>query len=184
MKLTPIDIQQQQFTRQMRGYSRSEVDAFLEIVGEQLGELARDQADMKAQLRRQDEELGEHRDREHTMREALLTAQQALDEIRDNAQKEAHLIISEAELKAEKILHHAHSRVNRILDDVADLKRQRVRSIEELRGVLSTHFKLLEVHADSAQIDAHDEDASITVLGRLRAPAPPVDENADSSRYG
>ena len=184
MKLTPIDIQQQQFGRQMRGYGRSEVDAFLEMVGEQLGELARENADLKTQLRCQDEELGQHRDRETTMREALLTAQQALEEIRDNAQKEAHLIISEAELKAEKILHNAHGRVSRILEDVSDLKRQRVRAIEEMRGVLATHVKLLEVQEDSASVDDAEEDASVTVLGRLRAPAPPTEEPSGHSRFG
>ena len=184
MKLTPIDIQQQQFGRQMRGYGRNEVDAFLEIVGEQLGELARENAELKTQIRCQDEELGQHRDRESTMREALLTAQQALEEIRDNAQKEAHLIISEAELKAEKILHNAHGRVGRILEDVSELKRQRVRAIEELRGVLSTHSKLLEVQEESAKVDEQDEDASVTVLGRLRAPAPPAEDSSASSRFG
>ena len=184
MKLTPIDIQQQQFGRQRRGYGRSEVDAFLEMVGEQLGELARENAELKTQLRCQEEELGQHRDRETTMREALLTAQQALEEIRDNAQKEAHLIISEAELKAEKILHNAHGRVGRILEDVTDLKRQRVRAIEELRGVLSTHSKLLDVQEEGAKVDDQEEDASVTVLGRLRAPAPPSEESSGNTRFG
>ena len=184
MKLTPIDVQQQQFNKGFRGYASTEVDAFLEIVGEQLGELARENAELKTQARRQDEELAEHRDREDTMREAVMTAQRALDEIRDNAQKEAHLIISEAELKAEKILHNAHGRVNRILDDVSDLQRQRVRAMEELRGVLNTHLKLVEVHADGVAQEGKDDAASVTVLGRLRAPTPPSEEAGDVSRFG
>lgn len=184
MKLTPIDIQQQQFARQLRGYSRPEVDSFLEIIGEQLGEVARENSDLAIQLKCQEEELGHHRDRETTMREALLTAQQALEEIRDNAQKEAHLIISEAELKAEKILHNAHGRVSRILEDVSELKRQRVRAVEELRGVLSTHVKLLDIQSEGAAADDLNDDASVTVLGRLRAPMPPVDETPGSTRFG
>ena len=180
MKLTPIDIQQQQFGKRMRGYASDEVDAFLELVGEQLGELARENAELKADIHRSGEELAEHRDRETTLREAMLTAQQALDEIRDNAQKEAQLIVSEAELKAEKILHSAHSRVNRILEDVADLKKQRVRAIEEMRGVLATHVRLLEVQDESAAADVGCADASITVLERLRAPVPP-ERSEDSS---
>ena len=118
------------------------------------------------------------------MREALITAQRALEEIRDNAQKEAHLIISDAELKAEKILHNAHGRVGRILEDVTELKRQRVRAIEELRGVLNTHEKLLEVQSETVEADDNTEDASVTVLGRLRAPAPPAEEPKGSTRFG
>ncbi len=180
MKLTPIDIQQQQFRKRMRGYASDEVDSFLELIGEQLGELARENAELKATLHRSGEELSEHRERETTLREAMLTAQQALDEIRDNAQKEAQLTVSEAELKAEKILHSAHSRVNRILEDVTDLKRQRVRAIEELRGVLATHVRLLDVQAESASGDESGADASITVLERLRAPSPPSEESGAS----
>ena len=49
-------------------------------------------------------ELEEHRERDTTMREALLTAQKAMDEVRQHAQKDAQLIVS-AELKAEQIIH-------------------------------------------------------------------------------
>ena len=53
------------------------------------------------------------------MREALLTAQKAMDEVRQHAQKDAQLIVSEAELKAEQII-HAYLRVENILRDIQD----------------------------------------------------------------
>ena len=133
MKLTPIDIQQQHFARSFRGYDSREVDSFLELVGEQMGALSREVNELKSELRRSQQEVFEHREREATLREAMLTAQQAIDEIRDQAQKEAQLIVSEAELTSEKILHNAHTRVSQILEEISELRRQRTRAIRRRR---------------------------------------------------
>jgi cell division initiation protein len=112
----------------------------------------------------------------------MLTAQQAMDDVRDQAQKEAQLIVTEAELKAEKLLHNAHSRVGRILDEISDLRRQRARFIEEVRGVISVHGKLLEVHDDEAVREAEDSEASVTVLDHVRIPSlPTAEEEEDTS---
>ena len=170
MKLTPIDIKQQQFRRSFRGLEPHEVQAFLELVAQHMGELFRENDALSSEVRRIEHELEQYRDREATLKEAMLTAQRAIDEIREQAQKEAQLIVSEAEIRAEKILHGAHTRSNRILDDLRDLRRQKVRAIEELRAVLETHQKLLNAHETA---DLVDNEASVTVLDRLRPPPPP-----------
>ena len=181
MKLTPIDIKQQQFRRRLRGVDASEVESFLELIGEQVQELASEIRELRAEGKRNERELEEHRSREGALREAMLTAQQAMDDVRDQAQKEAQLIVTEAELKAEKLLHNAHSRVGRILDEISDLRRQRARFIEEVRGVISVHGKLLEVHDDEAVRDAEDSEASVTVLDHVRNPSLPTAEEEEES---
>ncbi len=171
MKLTPIDIQQQQFRRELRGFDRREVQSFLDLVSQQVGELVRENTELKVAMRRAEHEIEAHRDRETTLREAMLTAQRAIEEIREQARKEAELVVSEAEVRAEKIVHNAHGRVTKILEEVAELKRQRARAIEELRGILQTHVRLLDLHDQSIEREAPQ--ASVTVLERVRAPAPP-----------
>ncbi len=177
MKLTPIDIQQQQFRKSFRGFEPSEVESFLELVGEQIQELSREVSELRLDLGRRERELEEHREREITLREAMLTAQRAIDEIREQAQKEAQLVVSEAELKADKILHNANSRVSRIVEEISELRRQRARVIEEVRGVLSLHQKLLDVHEEEATKEGEAGDASVTVLDRVRIPAPPLPDD-------
>ena len=100
MKLTPIDIQQHQFRKTLRGFDPREVANFLELIGQQLGELSRENSELKAEQRRTKRELDEHRDQEHTLKEAMLTAQGAIAEIREQAQKEAQLTLTDAELRA------------------------------------------------------------------------------------
>jgi cell division initiation protein len=172
MRLTPIDVQQQQFGKVFRGYDQREVQRFLDLVATQLGELNKENLELKGELRRLERELSEHRDREETLREAMLTAQRAIDEIREQAKKEAQLVVTEAEVRAEKVLHSAHARVTKIIDDINELRRQRVRAMEELRGVLSTHNKLLDSYSE--ENDATGREASVTVFERVRPPPPPV----------
>src|SRR6185503_1670263 len=110
----------------------------LDLVAQELSEVVRENSELKADLRRSQRDLEEHRDRETTLKEAMLTAQRAIEEIREQAQKEAQLVVSEAELRAERIVHAAHSKATKILEDVNDLKRQRARAIAELRGIVRT----------------------------------------------
>ncbi len=182
MRLSPIDVQQQQFRSVWRGYDRREVKGFIDLVAEQLTELSRENGKLTGELRQLKRELDEHRDREETLREAMLTAQRAIDEIRDQAKKEAQLVVSEAEMRAEKILHHAHGRVGKIVDEINEVRRQRTRAIEELKGVLNTHAKLLDTYAPDGREEKPE--GSITVLDRVRAPEPPValQASGDGSR--
>lgn len=181
MKLTPLDIQQHQFARSFRGWDRREVQGFLELVAEHMGALTRETSELQADLRRSHRSLEEYRDREATFKEAMLTAQRAIDEMRDQARKEAQLIVSEAEVRAEKILHAAHARANRVLEDIQELKMQRMRARTELAQVIETHAKLLALHDEQAEPDS-DSTTSVTVLNRLRAPSPPREEELISER--
>ena len=173
MKLTPIDIQQQEFRKGLRGYNPREVSSFLELVSQQLGELARENGDLRSDLRRTRRELEDHRDRETTLKEAMLTAQRAIDEIREQAEKEAQLVMTSAELRAEKLLLDAHQRVGHVVDDIQDLKQQRRRLIEEIRAVLTTHQKILEANDAAAERSEKENEATVMVLDRVRAPTPP-----------
>ncbi|MEM6531496.1 MAG: DivIVA domain-containing protein [Myxococcota bacterium] len=169
MKLTPIDIQQHQFRTAWRGLDSGEVRDFLSLVADQLGEITRENNDLRAEVKRLERHLDEHRDREETLKQAMVTAQRAIDEIREQATKEAQLVVTEAEMRAEKILHNANVRVTKLADEVNELKSQKTRVLEELRGILNVHGKLLDAYNEAPEAD----EQTITVLDRVRAPAPP-----------
>ncbi|MCA9182146.1 MAG: DivIVA domain-containing protein [Planctomycetales bacterium] len=173
MKLTPIDIQQQQFRQRLRGFDRTEVSNFLEVVAQHMSEISHENSELRSEVRRIKRDLEAYRERETTLKEAMLTAQRAIDEIREQADKEAQLVLSEAELRAERIVYDANKRVGDIVEDITDLKRQRVRVLSELRGVVDAHHRLLDLHEEEARRAIDEGEASITVLQRLRAPTPP-----------
>ena len=144
MKITPLDITQKQFRRVIRGLDAPEVEAFLAFVASEFEELVKESTLLREQVKRQDEQLADHRARERALQETLVTAQKASEEIREAARKEAEITIAEAELQAEKIVQGAHTRFLRIVDDINELKRQRVTFEASIRATVESHLKLLE----------------------------------------
>src|SRR5208282_487829 len=74
----------------------------------------------------------------------MVTAQRVSDDLKGVAKKEADVIISGAELQAEKIVHAAHQRLVQVIEDINELRRQRTQFESHLRAVIDAHHKLLE----------------------------------------
>lgn len=148
MKITALDITHHRFERRLRGYDPDEVHAFLGDVAEAFEELSRELQTLRDEVVRKDEEIEELRSRERVLQETLITAQKACEDLRENARREADLLVSEAELQAERIVQGAHSRFQRIVDDIGELKRQRIQLAAQLRSVLRAHEKLVEAFGD------------------------------------
>ncbi len=144
MRITPLDIQQKQFPVKFRGFDIEEVYAFLELVREEMEDLIRENGNLKEQIQRLESQLKEYRDMESTLRETLMTTQQIVEEYRNNAKREAEMIIKEAELKAEKMLMEAQEKAIKIHEDIMDLKGIRQHFKEELRRLIESHLRMLE----------------------------------------
>mgnify|MGYP001082690169 CR=1 FL=1 len=144
MRITPLDIQQKQFPYKFRGFDDEEVYAFLEIIREEMEDLLRENASLKENSIRLENQIKEHKDMETTLRETLVTAQQMVEEYKSNARKEAELLIKEAELRADTLVKEAQEKVIKIHEDIVDLKGIRRHFKEELRRLIEGHLKMLE----------------------------------------
>jgi cell division initiation protein len=145
MKITPLDIRQKQFPRKLRGLDPKEVQGFLELVEGEMEELVRESIQLKDDLKRKAQRIDEYREQEKTLQETMVAAQQASDDIRDSAKRQADIIVSEAELQAERIVQGAHTRLVQILDEIGELKRQRAQFEAGVRSLVEAELKLLEV---------------------------------------
>ncbi len=154
MNITPLDITQQQFRKVFRGLDPEEVEAFLGLVAVELEDLLKDFTALREDNQRKAEEIAEFRSRERALQETLVTAQKASEEIREAARKEAEITVSDAELQAEKIVQAAHTRFLRIVDDINELKRQRVQFEANVRTLAESHIKLLEAFREPAREEA------------------------------
>ena len=146
MKITPLDIQQQQFKGKMfRGLDPDEVDAFLQTISREMEDLIRENSELKEQLRRNADSLAELSAKEVQLRETMLAAQKITEEMKNNAQKEANLIISEAELKAEKILADANLKLSQLSSQIQDLRREKIQFETAFKSLLDSHYKMLNL---------------------------------------
>jgi cell division initiation protein len=154
MNITPLDITQKTFRKGFRGFDPEEVEAFLALVAVEFEALVKETLALRDDNQRKAEEIAEFRSRERALQETLVTAQKASGEIRDAARKEAEITISDAELQAEKIVQGAHSRFLRIVDDINELKRQRVQFEAGVRSLVESHLKLIEAFHEPAREEA------------------------------
>jgi cell division initiation protein len=146
VKITPLDIQQQQFKGKMLGgLDPNDVDTFLQIVAQEMESLIRENEELKEQAHKVALQMAEMTQREANLRETMLAAQKITEEMKSNAQKEANLLISEAELKGERILASAEQKLAQLNSNIHEIRRQKLQFETSLKSLLETHLKMLSI---------------------------------------
>ena len=163
MKITPLDIQQQQFRTRFRGFDIQEVDVFLDQMADAFEATQAEIEALQEEVRRLKFESQGYQEREETFKRAMLNSQKVLEQMKENARKSAELIVADAEVKAEKILNRAHNRLAQLHEDIAELKRQRMQIEVQVRSILESHTKLLEIGKEEMKI-MDEEDAKLKLL--------------------
>jgi len=158
MKLTPMEVSGKKFKKRFRGVDAEEVNEFLEMVSTEMEELVRQNRYLEEELARKNSELTDFKSREQTLKDTLILAQKLARDMKNNMAKEAQVILSEAEMEAEKIVRQAHNRAMELEEEIREIRNQRLKMIEELRSILNTHIKLLEVAEESAKAKEAQED--------------------------
>ena len=144
MKITPLDIQQQQFKGKMLGgLDPEDVDAFLQSVASEMEGLIRENNDLKELQARHNREMAEMAEKEKDLRETMLAAQRITEEMKANAQKEASLVVSEAELRAERIVMDAERQLGELKARIEDVRRQKIQFEMSLKALLDSYARQL-----------------------------------------
>jgi cell division initiation protein len=152
MKITPLDIQQQQFRVRFRGFDMVEVDNFLDLLANEFEELLKENSQIREEDRRKLERINQLEAGEKELRDTLVSVQQITEEMKNNARKEGELIIEEAKLNARKVLEASQAQALQIEAEIGQLKRQRAEFEAALRATVEMHWRLLEsTHEDAAE---------------------------------
>ncbi|MBW1746888.1 MAG: DivIVA domain-containing protein [Deltaproteobacteria bacterium] len=158
MNITPLDIQQQQFKTKFRGFDVREVDTFLEQMADVFESLQSENKRLRKEIKRLQLEGQGYREREESFKRAMLNSQKVLEQMKQNARKSAELVVAEGEVAAEKILNRAQNRLAQLHEDIIELKRQRMQIEVQIRAVIETHTKLLEIGKEDAIIREEEDD--------------------------
>jgi cell division initiation protein len=150
MKMTPLDIRQKRFERQMRGYSQREVEGFLELTASEFEEVVKENIALKEEHKRTLARLEHYFEREKALQETMVTAQRISEDVKATARKEAEVMLAEAELQGDKIVAGANARLVELVGEISELKRQRVQFESQLGSIIDSHHKLLETFKSSA----------------------------------
>ncbi len=166
MRITPLDVRKQEFRRVMRGLDADEVYAFLATVADEYEAVLNDNKALRERLLELDDKVQEFRSIERTLRDTLLTAERVTVESKDNARREATLIVKEAQLQAEKALRDITAQAARLRQEVQRLRSQRDSYLAKMKVVAESHVKFIE----SAEHDFRAEDEATPEPRRDAAP--------------
>jgi len=145
MKLTPLDIRKQTFKKKgMGGFDPSEVQAFLEMVAAEMEEIIRENTSLAERLQGLDGKIEDYRRMEKTLQDTLMSAQKTSDELRENAERRAELLLREAQFKADQIIGEARARLMDLQRQIADLKNLRSAYLAKFRSLLESHMDMLQ----------------------------------------
>jgi cell division initiation protein len=148
MKVTPLDLRQQRFGTVMRGYDRGEVQAFLLEVADDYENALRENDKLRQDVAKLEAVLGEHRGQERNLRNTLLTAQKLADEIKEQAQSEASIIVREAEGRADLLLQKAQTRLDEVQREIDGLRMKRREVENDIEALVRTLNLTLEFIRD------------------------------------
>jgi len=156
MPLQPLDIQKQRFAQRLRGYDPAEVENFLSLVAEELTQRLADLERSEHENRKLRERVDAAEARERELQEMLMRGKKVADEMVSTSQREAQLLVKEAEIHADKLVHQAMERAQEVDNRIQELRTRRRELQLKFRGTL-------ELFAQILQADMEDEHASANV---------------------
>jgi cell division initiation protein len=153
MKITPIDITDHHFARKMRGFDPEEVRSFLNLVASEFESLVVENNSLREKLSRAESSVSDLKEREKILKDTLLTAQKLAGDMRDEAQKEARLIIKEAEMKGGELLDRAARKDSELEGVIQNLRMERDAFEQRVRSSAEQHLRLLDLRKSEEEID-------------------------------
>ena len=177
MPLSPLDINNKEFTRGFRGYAEDEVNEFLDQVIKDYEIVLREKKELEEKVRVMTEQMSHYSTMEETLQKSIIVAQEAADELRRNSQKESKLIVKEAEKNADRIINEALTKARKVTIEIDELKKQ--------SKVFRNRFKMLvEAQLDLLNTDDWEHLLEYDVhLTEIQDQARP-DENLDGTLEG
>ena len=139
MAYTPVEIRHVRLARGLLGYRRASVDTLLEEIADSFEDVWRERADLADKVELLEGDLVRFRELEALLRTTLVSAERAAHELKDQARREAELVLSEAHAEARSIMR---------------------RAVGEREGLLAESRRIRALlHAALATIDDEDEEA-------------------------
>jgi len=169
MKLTALEIKQQQFEKSLRGYDTAEVHAYLNLIASEWEHMVGKMRELENQIDKMDDKLKHYERVEEALHETLQTAKDSAEQKLTGAKKESRNIIEKAEMEADSIVREAHQQRQQIRQSI-------LRLLDRREEIISGIKSYLDIASDSLSQFSKDE-ASL-----FRLPKEPELEETESEK--
>jgi cell division initiation protein len=130
MALTPVEIRHVSPAKGFFGYKRGQTDRLLAEIAASFEDVWRERADLADKVEQLESDLVRYRELEALLRTTLVSAEKAGSELKEQARREADLILNEAHTEARAVTRRALAENERLVLETQRLK-------ERLRAVLT-----------------------------------------------
>lgn len=153
--LMPLEVEEKKFGKQMRGYSREEVDEFIREVAGDYEKLYKENIAAKDKIASLTNAVTQYKNMEDTLNQAIIVAQNAGEEVKKNAYAKAENIIKDAQNRALEIVNEAGKEVTKVNFEYEEMRRNveifRTRIISLLTSQLSIVKEFTMADAETAE---------------------------------
>ncbi len=152
IKVTPIDIQQKRFHVGFRGYDQTEVEMFLDLVRDEMETLMREVLELREFRQTYDEQVRELTAKEEMVKNTLLMTQKLAEDLKENARKEASLIIKDAEVRSQQIVSDSQQEKVSLEAGIVNLKRHKHHFLQDLKKVIQMHLEMVSFEESGDEV--------------------------------
>ena len=122
MTITPVELHHIRLKRGLPGYRRGPVDELIVEIADSFEEVWRQRADFADRIEQLEGELSRHRDLESLLRTTLVSAEKSAHELKDQAKREAELVVGEAHAEARAVTRAAAAERERLLAEARKVR--------------------------------------------------------------
>ena len=144
MKLTPITIKSQEFSKSLRGYDAEEVKTYLEKLANEIEQMIDENEKLNVEVEELRSRNSEFSKIEKELEDTLIKAKDSSSQSLESTQKQTTTMVKEAEIKSKELLEKAKEEANEIRNAVIMLREERDFIISKLKAMVNTQASILE----------------------------------------
>lgn len=149
MGLTVEQINKQEFSTKMRGYNQNEVQQFMATVAQTVQELTEENHALKETVKADEGKLKYFSELKDSLNRSILVAQEAADKVKNNAKREADIMIREAQKQATDIVSEANEKANQVVERSTEETRKLTTETNDLKKQTRIFRQRLQVMLES-----------------------------------
>lgn len=144
MKYFPKEIAAKIFDRKMMGFDPEQVEDYLVAIAAQMEAMLQENTYLKSTLKDKELDLIHYKDKEQLLQQTMTQATQTTEKMRQDADRDAKLIVQDAHQKAELIVKDAKDSLRKMYQEISELKKSKMQFEANLKAMAQAHLSLLD----------------------------------------
>ena len=142
--ITPLEIQEKEFGRSLKGFKEEEVNEFLDQITLDLECLLAENQQLLLENQKLRDDLKKFQESEHSVINTLETAKALMNDISVSAEKRAQILLKNAELEAQTMMREAKETAARMNEEHTQLTNKLMSFRRKYKEMLESELRQLE----------------------------------------